>query len=238
MTLPDNDCDWEEKDTQTTNNNSTNHQTEEAMSLEIAKQRNIESEETALSLPQITIKKRLPWLLANILLYITAASAISPFQNVISQIPVLAVIMPIISNTSGNVAIQAVSVTLRGLGTGEVTPLDTLKVLRKEILAALGTSIVLGIILGFLSLIWSSSGEHWISLVAGFVMIMNVFIAALLGTLLPMNLKRINLDPALISGPFLTTILDTISFLTFLSLISIVQSSPNIVSQFIQSPNL
>ncbi|NJO62447.1 MAG: magnesium transporter [Richelia sp. RM2_1_2] len=189
----------------------------------------------ALSLPQITIRKRLPWLLGNILLYITAASAISPFQNTISHIPVLAVIMPIISNTSGNVAIQAVSVTLRGLGTGEVTHLDTLKVLRKEILAALGTSIVLGITLGILSLIWSPPQERWISIIASFVMIMNVFIAATLGTLLPMNLKRINLEPALISGPFLTTILDTISFLTFLSLIAIVQSSPSIISQFSQT---
>lgn len=74
--------------------------------------------------------------------------------------------MPIISNTSGNVAIQAVSVTLRGLGTGEVTHLDTLKVLRKEILAALGTSIVLGITLGILSLIWSPPQERWISIIA------------------------------------------------------------------------
>ncbi len=221
MALLDDNCDMEEKDSQVSGNNYPNQQANIKTSLEI-----INQEETALSHPQITICKRLPWLLGNILLYITAASTISPFQNVIAHIPILAIIMPIISNTSGNVAIQAVSVTLRGLGTGEVTPLDTLKVLRKEVLAALATSITVGITLGLLSLIWSSSSEHWIFLIATFVMIMNVFIAVILGTLLPMNLKQINLDPALISGPFLTTILDAISFFTFLSMIAIAQSFP------------
>lgn len=179
------------------------------------------NDEAALSPPLVSIRKRLPWLLGNIGLYIAAASAIAPFQDTISQVPILAVIMPIISNTSGNVAIQALSVTVRGLGRGEVTPIDTLRVLRKEIFAAIGNAIALGLALGILSLIWSPSSEHWISLVTAFVMLMNVFIAASMGTLLPMILKRFNLDPALISGPLLTTILDAIGFFSFLSMVSI-----------------
>jgi magnesium transporter len=178
-------------------------------------------DEAALSPPKVTIKKRLPWLLGNIGLYIGAASAIAPFQKVISLVPVLAVIMPILSNTSGNVAIQALSVTVRGLGVGEVTPKDTLKILRKEILAGLGTALALGFSLGVLSLIWSSREEWWVSIVAALVMSINVFIAATLGTLLPMGLKRLKLDPALISGPLLTTMLDAVGFMTFLTLISV-----------------
>ncbi|HAZ45554.1 MAG TPA: magnesium transporter [Cyanobacteria bacterium UBA11369] len=178
-------------------------------------------DEAALSPPVVTIRKRLPWLLGNIGLYIGAASAIAPFQKVISLVPVLAVIMPILSNTSGNVAIQALSVTVRGLGVGEVTPKDTLKILRKEILAGLGTALALGLALGILSLIWSSQQEWWVALVAAMVMGINVFIAATLGTLLPMGLKRVNLDPALISGPLLTTMLDAVGFLTFLTLVSV-----------------
>ncbi|NEQ25387.1 MAG: magnesium transporter, partial [Microcoleus sp. SIO2G3] len=178
-------------------------------------------DEAALSPPQVTIQKRLPWLLANIGLYIGAASAIAPFQGVISIVPVLAVIMPILSNTSGNVGIQALSVTVRGLGVGEVTPSDTLKILRKEILAGLGTAAALGLALGILSLIWSPPNERWVALVAGSVMMINVIVAATMGTLLPMGLKRVKLDPALISGPLLTTTLDAVGFLTFLSLISI-----------------
>jgi magnesium transporter len=177
-------------------------------------------DEAALSPPLVTVRKRLPWLLGNIGLYIGAASAIAPYQSVISLVPVLAVIMPILSNASGNVAIQALSVTVRGLGVGEVTPHDTLKILRKEVLAGLGTALALGSALGILSLIWSPPNERWVSIVAASVMAINVFVAATLGTVLPMGLKRLNLDPALISGPLLTTILDAVGFFTFLSLIS------------------
>jgi magnesium transporter len=177
-------------------------------------------DEAALSPPLVTIQKRLPWLLGNIVLYVGAASAIAPFQSVIALVPVLAVVMPILSNTSGNVAIQALSVTVRGLGIGEVTHADTLKILRKELLAGLGTALVLGLALAILSLIWAVPSERWVSLVAGLVMIINVFVAASLGTLLPMALKRRGLDPALISGPLLTTTLDAVGFMTFLGLVS------------------
>jgi len=179
-------------------------------------------DEQALSAPLVTVRKRLPWLVGNIGLYIAAASAIAPFQTVISAVPVLAVIMPILSNTSGNVAIQALSVTVRGLGVGEVTPRDTPKILRKEVLAGLATALALGILLGFLSLIWSTPETRWVAVIAALVMALNVLVAASVGTLLPVGLKRLNLDPALISGPLLTTILDAIGFVTFLSLITIV----------------
>jgi magnesium transporter len=194
---------------------------EEEATEDIQKLAGVSGDEEALSAPHVTLQKRLPWLLGNIALYIGAASAIAPFQDMIRLVPVLAVIMPIMSNASGNVAIQALSVTVRGLGVGEVTPKDTLLVLRKEILAGLGTALALGLTLIMLSFIWATKGDRWVGLIAGIVMGLNVMIAASLGTLLPMGLKRIKLDPALISGPLLTTILDGIGFFTFLSLISI-----------------
>lgn len=178
-------------------------------------------DEAALSPPQITIRKRLPWLLGVMALYIGAASAIAPFQAVISHVPVLAVIMPIFSNTGGTVGIQALTVTIRGLGVGEVTPLDTLKILRKEVLAGLGTAVALGTALILLSFIWTDSHSRWVGCVAGLVMAINVFVAVTLGTVLPMGFKRLKLDPAMISGPLLTTMLDAIGFLIFLSLISL-----------------
>ncbi len=178
-------------------------------------------DEEALSTPLNTLRKRLPWLVGVMALYIGAASAIAPFQSVISSVPVLAVIMPIFSNTGGTVGIQALSVTVRGLGIGEVTPQDTLKILRKEILAGLGTALSLGITMTLLALIWTPPQERWVALVAGLVMATNVLVAVSLGTLLPMGFKQLKLDPALISGPLLTTVLDTVGFLTFLSLISL-----------------
>ncbi len=177
-------------------------------------------EENALCSPKVTLRKRLPWLLGNIGLYIAAASAIAPFQEVIKVVPVLAIIMPILANSSGNVAFQVLSVTVRGLGLGEVTPKDTMTLLRKELTAGLGTAIGLGLALTTLSMMWSPPDERWVSFVAGSVMAVNVMIAVTLGTVLPMGLKRLNLDPALISGPLMTTTLDAVGFMTFLSLIS------------------
>ncbi|MCG9890435.1 MAG: magnesium transporter [Thermosynechococcaceae cyanobacterium MS004] len=200
---------------------------EEEATEDIQKLAGISGDEEALSAPFVTLQKRLPWLLGNIGLYIAAASAIAPFQGMIRLVPVLAVIMPIMSNASGNVAIQALSVTVRGLGVGEVTPKDALLVLRKEILAGLGTAVALGITVSLLSLIWSTESDRWVGAIAGIVMAFNVMIAASLGTLLPMGLKRIKQDPALISGPLLTTILDGIGFLTFLSLISLTLKTLN-----------
>ncbi|BAU04854.1 magnesium transporter [Fischerella thermalis CCMEE 5330] len=177
-------------------------------------------DEATLSSPLVTLKKRLPWLFGVMLLYIGASSAIAPFQSTISMVPVLAVIMPLFSNTGGTVGIQALTVTIRGLGVGEVTPKDTLKLLRKELTAGVGTALALGLTMICLSLIWAPPEERWVSLIAGTVMAINTLVAVTLGTLLPMVLKRLKLDPALVSGPLVTTMLDAIGFVIFLTLIS------------------
>ncbi len=167
---------------------------------DIQKLAGVSGDEAALSSPQVTIRKRLPWLLAIMALYIGAASAIAPFQSIISAVPVLAVIMPIFSNTGGTVGIQALTVTIRGLGVGEVTPKDTMKILRKELVAALGTALALGVTMISLSLIWAKPEERWVAIIAGAVMALNTIVAVTLGTLLPMGLKQLKLDPALVSG--------------------------------------
>ncbi len=178
-------------------------------------------DESALSTPLEKIRNRLPWLLGIMALYIGASSAIAPFQSTISMVPVLAVIMPLFSNTGGTVGIQAVTVTTRGLGVGEVTPQDTLKILRREILAGLGIALALGMTMVLLALIWTPPQERWVALVAGLVMASNSLVAVTLGTLLPMGLKRLKLDPALVSGPLVTTVLDSIGFILFLTLITV-----------------
>ncbi|PZV10508.1 MAG: magnesium transporter [Leptolyngbya sp.] len=177
-------------------------------------------DESSLSHPLQKLRNRLPWLVGIMGLYIGASSAIAPFQGTISAVPVLAVIMPLFSNTGGTVGIQALTVTIRSLGVGEVTPEDTGEILRKELLAGLGTAIALGTTMVLLALIWTRPMERWVSLVAGLVMFTNTLVAVTLGTLLPMGMKRLKLDPALVSGPLVTTTLDTIGFILFLSLIT------------------
>ncbi len=177
-------------------------------------------DEAALAPPLVSVQKRLPWLAGNVVLYAGVAGVIAPFQSTIALVPVLAVIMPIISNTSGNVAIQTLAVTVRGLGVGEVSPLDVFKILRKEILAGLCNALVIGLMLGLLSLFWAQGQYSWVAVVTGIAMFFNVLIAASAGTMLPMFLKRAGLDPALISGPLLTTMLDAIGFFTFLGAVT------------------
>jgi magnesium transporter len=178
-------------------------------------------DESSLSHPLEKLRNRLPWLLGIMALYIGASSAIAPFQKTIAMVPVLAVIMPLFSNTGGTVGIQALTVTIRSLGVGEVTPHDTLKILRKELLAGVGAAFALGATMVLLALIWTPPPERWVALVAGFVMAINTVVAVTLGTLLPMAMKRLKLDPALVSGPLVTTMLDTIGFILFLTLITI-----------------
>lgn len=178
-------------------------------------------DESSLSRPLEKLRNRLPWLLGIMALYIGASSAIAPFQKTIAMVPVLAVIMPLFSNTGGTVGIQALTVTIQSLGVGEVTPSDTLKILRKELLAGLGAALALGATMVMLALIWTPPQERWVALVAGLVMAINTVVAVTLGTLLPMALKRLKLDPALVSGPLVTTMLDTIGFILFLTLITI-----------------
>lgn len=149
-------------------------------------------DESALSPPLVKIRNRLPWLLGIMALYIGASSAIAPFQKTISLVPVLAVVMPLFSNTGGTVGIQSVTVTIRGLGIGEVTARDTLKILRKEIVAGLGTALALGLTMVLLALIWTAPQERWVALVAGLVMALNSLVAVTLGTLLPMGLNRLS----------------------------------------------
>ncbi|MBD1823842.1 magnesium transporter [Cyanobacteria bacterium FACHB-DQ100] len=177
-------------------------------------------DESSLSTPIEKLRNRVPWLLGIMALYIGASSAISPFQSTIAAVPVLAVIMPLFSNTGGTVGIQALTVTIRSLGIGEVTSQDTMRILRKELLAGLGTALALGLTMFVLSLIWTKPEERWVGVVAAIVMASNSIVAVTLGTLLPMGLKRLKLDPALVSGPLVTTLLDTIGFITFLTLIT------------------
>jgi magnesium transporter len=194
---------------------------EEEATEDIQKLGGSSGDESALSEPLVKLKNRLPWLLSIMALYIGASSAIAPFQSTISMVPVLAVIMPLFSNTGGTVGIQALTVTIRSLGIGEVTPQDMWKILRRELIAGLGTALALGTTMFLLSLIWTRPEERWVGVVAGLVMATNSIVAVTLGTLLPTAMKRWKIDPALISGPLVTTLLDTIGFITFLTLITI-----------------
>lgn len=189
---------------------------EEEYSEDILKFSAIEGEERPLSPASYSVRNRLPWLLINIALSQIGVLVVTLFQNTLAQVVVLATFMPAISNMGGNVGIQAVSVAIRGIATGEVAFYHFWRVLHKEIVVGLFNGLVLGALLGTVAYVWHQS--FYLGIVTTLGLWVNVLLASLCGGTLPFLLKRLGWDPAMMTGPLLTTIVDVFSFLIFLGL--------------------
>ena len=164
-------------------------------------------------------KRRLSWLSVNILLNIIAASVIAYHQEVLSSVIAMAVFLPIISDMSGCSGNQAVAVSMRELSIGVINPGEVLRVWWQEISVGLINGSVLGILIGVAAFAWK--GNIYFGIVVGAALAINTLIAVSIGGTVPLILKGFGVDPALASGPILTTITDMIGFflaLTFASL--------------------
>lgn len=160
--------------------------------------------------------RRLAWLSANVVLNVLAASVIAAYQETLAAVIALAVFLPIISDMSGCSGSQAVAVTMRELSLGLVKPRDLLHVLRKELGVGLLNGAALGAILAVVA--WTWKGNPWLGLVVGVALAVNTSVAVCLGGIVPLLLKRMNKDPALASGPILTTCTDMCGFFAVLAL--------------------
>jgi magnesium transporter len=164
-------------------------------------------------------RRRLSWLSVNILLNILAASVIAYHQDVLTSVIALAVFLPIISDMSGCSGNQAVAVSMRELSIGVVEPREVLRVWWQEASVGLINGLVLGLLIGFAAFLWK--GNLYLGIVVGSALMINTLIAVSLGGTIPLLLKGFNVDPALASGPILTTITDMMGFfltLTFASM--------------------
>ncbi len=164
--------------------------------------------------------RRLSWLSLNIVLNIIAASVIAVYQDTLAAAITLAVFLPMVSDMSGCSGNQAVAVSMRELSLGLVRPQELLRVLGKE--ASLGAinGVVLGGLLGAVALLWK--GNPYLGLVVGGALAANTLVAVSLGGLLPLLLKRLKMDPALVSSPLLTTVTDMCGFFFVLSFATLV----------------
>jgi len=162
--------------------------------------------------------RRLSWLSLNIVLNIIAASVIALYQDTLAAAITLAVFLPMVSDMSGCSGNQAVAVSMRELSLGLVRPNEIFRVIRKE--AALGVlnGLALGVLLGGVAYLWK--GNPYLGLVVGGALAANTIVAVTLGGLLPLLLKRRKMDPALVSGPLLTTVTDMCGFFFVLSFAS------------------
>jgi magnesium transporter len=163
-----------------------------------------------------SLKKRLPWLVVNLATAFLAASVVKMFEGTISQVTALAVFMPIVAGMGGNAATQTLTVIVRGIALGELSWSNTKKALLKEGLVGLGNGLACGTIAAFGA--WMLQGNPALGAVLGLAMVINMFVAATAGTLIPLALRALKIDPALASSVFITTLTDVFGFLSFLGL--------------------
>lgn len=159
--------------------------------------------------------RRLSWLSLNIVLNIIAASVIALYQDTLAAAITLAVFLPMVSDMSGCSGNQAVAVSMRELSLGLVRPNELLRVLGKEASLGLLNGLALGLLLGGVALLWK--GNPYLGVVVGGALAANTIVAVSLGGLLPLLLKKIKMDPALVSSPLLTTVTDMCGFFFVLS---------------------
>ena len=161
-------------------------------------------------------QRRLSWLSVNIVLNIIAASVIAFYQDTISAVIALAVFLPIVSDMSGCSGNQAVAVSLRELTLGIVEPADVWRVWMQEVAVGVMNGIALGLLLAGAAWLWN--GSAWLGAVVGGALCLNTVIAVSIGGTVPLMLKRFGADPAVASGPVLTTITDMCGFFLVLGL--------------------
>jgi magnesium transporter len=164
-------------------------------------------------------KRRFNWLLLNLFTALLATWVISNFGASIEQMVALAFLMPIVASMGGNAGMQTLAVTIRAIATKELSKNNFNRVVGKEFLIGILNGIIFAIITAVIVQLWFKQLN--LSLLIGVSMILNMIVAGLFGILVPVSLKKLNIDPALASSVFVTTITDVIGFLSFLGLGSI-----------------
>jgi magnesium transporter len=163
-----------------------------------------------------SLRKRLPWLLVNLGTAFLAASVVGLFKGTIDQVVALAIYMPVVAGMGGNAATQTLTVIVRGIALGELTWGNTRKALLKEAVVGIGNGVACGTIGALVA--WMFSRDLMLGGILAMAMIINMFVAATAGTLIPLMLRALKVDPALASSVFITTLTDVFGFFSFLGL--------------------
>ena len=166
-----------------------------------------------------TAKARFTWLLVNLGTAVAASIVIGLFEATIEQMVALAVLMPIVASMGGNAGTQTLTVAVRALATKELTPANALRVIGKELIVGVVNGMLFAVIAGGVAWLWFGSPS--IAVIIGAAMVFNLLVAALAGTTIPLMLERANVDPAIASSVFLTTVTDVVGFFVFLGLAAV-----------------
>lgn len=164
----------------------------------------------------LLIKKRLPWLYVNLGTAFLAASVVNLFEATIAKLAVLATFQGIVAGQGGNAGTQTLAMMVRGMALNEVRFSDAWRVLKREILTGVIHGIAVGVAVALIA--WWWKGIPFLGLAIGLAMIGNMIAAGLAGTIVPLGLKALRLDPALASAVLVTTVTDCVGFALFLGL--------------------
>jgi magnesium transporter len=161
-------------------------------------------------------RRRFPWLFVNLVTAILASLVIAQFESTIAAIVALAVLMPIVASMGGNAGTQTLTVAVRAIAMKDLTEATARRFVGKEILVGAINGLLFAILTGLVAWLWF--GIPAIGLVIAAAMVVNMIVAGLSGTLIPLGLERLGVDPAIASSVFLTTVTDVIGFFAFLGL--------------------
>ena len=161
-------------------------------------------------------KRRFNWLLLNLFTALLATWVISQFGATIEQMVALAFLMPIVASMGGNAGMQTLAVTVRAIATKELSSENFTKIVSKEFVIGILNGIIFAIITGIVVQLWFR--EINLTIIIAVSMVLNMIVAGLFGILVPVSLKKFNIDPAIASSVFVTTITDVIGFLSFLGI--------------------
>ncbi|SDJ86693.1 magnesium transporter [Sediminibacillus albus] len=158
-------------------------------------------------------KKRLPWLIILLFLGMLTASLIGRFEDTLDQVAILAIFIPLIAGMAGNTGTQALAVAVRGIATGEFEKQGKWKMIGREAGTGLITGTCCGVLITLIVYFWQ--GDIFLGLLVGISIMATLIVATIAGSLIPILMHRLKVDPAVASGPFITTINDIISILIY-----------------------
>ena len=166
-----------------------------------------------------TVRGRLPWLAVNLVTAILASIVIAQFEATIAQFVALAILMPIIASMGGNAATQSLTVAVRAIATKDISSTNIGRVIRREVGVGILTGLIFAVSMGLIGVFWF--GTAMLGVVIAISMLINLVVANLAGTTIPVILEKLGIDPALASGAFVTTVTDVVGFFAFLSIAGI-----------------
>ncbi|RJE87788.1 magnesium transporter [Paenibacillus sp. 1011MAR3C5] len=157
--------------------------------------------------------RRLPWLILLLLIGILSGTIISRFEETLDKVVALAFFMPMIAGMTGNTGTQSLAVVVRGLTTKEVTSGVVRRLVWRELMVGLMIGGICGVLISIIAYIWQ--GSPILGLVVGASLVMTLIIGTLAGTVIPLMLYKLKVDPAVASGPLITTLNDILSLLIY-----------------------